>query len=330
MNIENPSVTPYNSAGTEIGTAAAPVRVDPTGSTAQPVSGSVTANIGTSGSLALDATLTGGTQKAIVRGGAKGATAAADATTTAEGADHQAVDVQIMHGGAAKDPTQIRSLTAGTDAVTVSGTATVSGTVTANIGTSGSLALDATLTGGTAKSIVRGAAKGATAAADATTTAEGADHQALDVQIMGGGVAAGVDAQNHQYVAGKSATGVAPSSNPVSVSGVDGGGLKRSFLTDTAGRVTIAPKAGTSSVTSVASSATNVTILAANASRLGASIQNDSTQILYLKLGATASATSYTVRMVSQAHYEVPFGYTGIIDGIWVSANGSARVTELT
>jgi len=47
---------------------------------------------------------------------------------------------------------------------------------------------------------------------------------------------AGVDAQNHQYVAGKSATGVAPSSNPVSISGVDGGGLKRIILLDTAGR----------------------------------------------------------------------------------------------
>jgi hypothetical protein len=55
--------------------------------------------------------LTDGTQKAIVRGGAKGATAAADLTGTAQGADHQALDVQIMHGGAAKDPTQIRALT---------------------------------------------------------------------------------------------------------------------------------------------------------------------------------------------------------------------------
>lgn len=64
------------------------------------------------GALALDATLTGGTQQAIARGGAKGATTAATVTSTAEGADHQALDVQIYHGGAAKDPTQIRALTA--------------------------------------------------------------------------------------------------------------------------------------------------------------------------------------------------------------------------
>lgn len=95
----------------EAGTATDPLRVDPTGTTTQPVSGTVTANIGTTGGLALDATLTGGTAKAIVRGGAKGATVAADVTSTAEGADHQSLDVQIYHGGVAKDPTQIRALT---------------------------------------------------------------------------------------------------------------------------------------------------------------------------------------------------------------------------
>ena len=53
-------------------------------------------------------------------------------------------------------------------------------------------------------------------------------------------------------------------------------------------------------------------------------------QILYVKFGTTASATSYTVKMVADAYYEVPFGYTGRIDGIWASANGNARVTEMT
>lgn len=61
----------------------------------QPVSGTLTANIGTSGSLALDATLTGGTQKAIARGGAKGSTSAADVTSSASGANHQLLDVAI-------------------------------------------------------------------------------------------------------------------------------------------------------------------------------------------------------------------------------------------
>lgn len=116
----------------EAGTSTDPLRVDPTGTTTQPVSdgggsltvdGTVTANVGTTGGLALDATLTGGTSKAIVRGGAKGATAAADVTSTAEGADHQALDVQIYHGGAAKDPTQIRALTSADVVTSAQGTA---------------------------------------------------------------------------------------------------------------------------------------------------------------------------------------------------------------
>lgn len=96
--------------------ASGDLKVDGSGVT-QPVSGTVTANIGTSGSLALDATLTGGSQKAIVRGGAKGATSTADVTSTAEGADHQALDVQVYHGGTAINPTQIRALASGTDSV---------------------------------------------------------------------------------------------------------------------------------------------------------------------------------------------------------------------
>jgi hypothetical protein len=47
---------------------------------------------------------TDGSQKAIARGAAKGATTAADVTSTAQGSDHQSLDVQIYHGGAAVNP----------------------------------------------------------------------------------------------------------------------------------------------------------------------------------------------------------------------------------
>ncbi len=92
---------------------------------------------------------------------------------------------------------------------------------------------------------------------------------------------------------------------------------------------------GTGTASNVSSLNTNQTILAANAARLGATIANDSTQILYLKLGSSSSSTSYTVQMAGStsggiAYYEVPFDYTGIITGTWASANGNARVTELT
>jgi hypothetical protein len=89
-------------------------------------------------------------------------------------------------------------------------------------------------------------------------------------------------------------------------------------------------RAGTSAVTSVTASATNQTLLSANANRLGATVFNDSSSLLYLKLGATASATSHTIQVPSFGYYELPFSYSGIIDGIWATATGAARVTELT
>lgn len=91
-----------------------------------------------------------------------------------------------------------------------------------------------------------------------------------------------------------------------------------------------AGSATTATLANVAGSASSVTLIAANTSRKGATIQNDSTAILYVKFGSTASSTSYTVLMQPQSYYEVPGGYTGIITGIWASATGNARVTELT
>jgi hypothetical protein len=84
----------------------------------------------------------------------------------------------------------------------------------------------------------------------------------------------------------------------------------------------------TTTTSTVAGSASSVTVLAANGGRKGATIVNDSTVLLYLKLGTTASATDYTVKMAADQYYEVPFNYTGRIDGIWASATGNARITE--
>lgn len=82
-------------------------------------------------------------------------------------------------------------------------------------------------------------------------------------------------------------------------------------------------------VSSVAGSVTSVTLLASNKRRKGATVTNDSSSYLYLKFGSTASTTSYTVLMAPYAYYEVPFEYNGEISGIWVSATGSARLTEV-
>lgn len=91
--------------------------------------------------------------------------------------------------------------------------------------------------------------------------------------------------------------------------------------------------ATTGTTSQVASSATAVTILASNANRRGATIVNDSSAVLYLVLSSTTPTSSvYTVALDAKgtvgAYYEVPAGYTGIIKGIWASANGNAVVTE--
>jgi len=90
------------------------------------------------------------------------------------------------------------------------------------------------------------------------------------------------------------------------------------------------PTAATSNVTSKARSNASQTFLVLNASRKGATIYNDSGALLYIKFGAVATSSDFTVRLASQSYYEVPFSYTGRIDGIWASAGaGNALITEL-
>lgn len=94
---------------------------------------------------------------------------------------------------------------------------------------------------------------------------------------------------------------------------------------------TIPDKTNTSTLANVLSSATSVTLQASNTSRIGLLIFNDSAQSLFVKFGATASSTSYTVKILAGGYYEMPQPiYTGTVDGIWVAADGSARMTELT
>lgn len=84
------------------------------------------------------------------------------------------------------------------------------------------------------------------------------------------------------------------------------------------------------SQTSVASSASSVSLIAANAARKGLIIQNTSTAILYILLGGgTATATTaHSVQIASNGYYDIG-GFTGAVSGIWASANGQANITEL-
>jgi hypothetical protein len=95
---------------------------------------------------------------------------------------------------------------------------------------------------------------------------------------------------------------------------------------------TQANRPATTALTSVSYSATSTTILAANTSRIGASIVNTSASILYLLMNSgTASSTNFTVVLYQNGYYEVPFGSTSAIKGIWASGSGGAAiVTEYT
>jgi len=87
-----------------------------------------------------------------------------------------------------------------------------------------------------------------------------------------------------------------------------------------------------SSATNSSPSVTTVStsILAANVNRLGATIYNEGPDICYVKLGAIASLTSYSLQIVVGGYYEIPFAYTGAIDGITLIGTAQQRVTELS
>jgi hypothetical protein len=91
-----------------------------------------------------------------------------------------------------------------------------------------------------------------------------------------------------------------------------------------------------SATSTVAGAASSTSLLASNASRSGATLFNEQPtdgtgEILFLLLDAAAASTSnYTVQVPINSYYEVPFGYTGEIRGIWGAAVGDVRVTELT
>jgi len=102
------------------------------------------------------------------------------------------------------------------------------------------------------------------------------------------------------------------------------------FWLDRRGRQVVTMQAGTATLANVSGATSSTTLIAANTLRKGATIHNDSTAILYLKFGSAASSTSFTIKMFEDDYYEVPYGYSGIITGIWASATGAARCTEIS
>lgn len=106
---------------------------------------------------------------------------------------------------------------------------------------------------------------------------------------------------------------------------------------DTAGNLRVSGtvvtnKATTSSVTSVTptSNANNV-LLTATATRVFASVYNDTNKTIYIKCGTTASTASYTVQLFKGSYWEVPVDWTGELDAFApASTTGNIVITELT
>lgn len=185
---------------------------------------------------------------------------------------------------------------------------TVDGTVTANAGTNLNTSLLALESGGNLATIA-----GKDFATQTTLAA-------INAKLVSGTDIGDVTINN---AAGAAAVNIQDGGNTITVDGTV-------TATPTGTYNTKPTPSTTATLSNVAGSASSVTVLALNTARLGATIVNDSTSRVYLKFGSSASTTSYSYTLFQYETLEVPFGYTGIITGIWDSATGSARVTELT
>lgn len=137
-------------------------------------------------------------------------------------------------------------------------------------------------------------------------------------QIVQGGNTALVSPSGGLLVAGLSAVGVAPASNPVSISGVDGGGLKRNILTDTSGRVEI----NTAQSLPLPSGASTETTLAAISAKLPTSIgQKTSAASLGVVFASDQSALPAATRTpvgFVRNNYNTATGGTNVTSGAYV------------
>lgn len=119
---------------------------------------------------------------------------------------------------------------------------------------------------------------------------------------------------------------VCPGEDPLVVVAAD---LDIRPLTCETDSVTVCQPEVTATFSSVAASLTNVTLLAANPNRKRAILFMDGTSTAFVKFGAVASTTSFSIKIPTQTYYELTFGYVGVIDAIWSGTiNGSVRITE--
>lgn len=122
--------------------------------------------------------------------------------------------------------------------------------------------------------------------------------------------------------------------NGVAVStgnGVVGTGVQRvAIASDNSPVSTLAPSVASAALSNATNSNSTFTVIAANASRKGLIIHNDSTTTCFYAFAATSSNTAFTLRLTNQSSYSMqPPIYTGVVSAICNATNGASRVTEL-
>lgn len=109
--------------------------------------------------------------------------------------------------------------------------------------------------------------------------------------------------------------------NPLSIDLA--GNLRVSAITNKA-------TASTVTQTSITANSNNV-LLASNGARVFVSVYNATNKTLYIKLGTTASLTSYSIQLFTGSYWEIPNDWTGEIDAFSpLGASGFVYVTELS
>ena len=99
-------------------------------------------------------------------------------------------------------------------------------------------------------------------------------------------------------------------------------------IVNASGAIQTSKNGPTSTTSNVASSVTVVTLKVANAIRVKLVVMHDdAASTLYVKEGATATATDFTYKLLPGDTLIID-DYTGIVTGIWSAATGTARVTE--
>lgn len=308
------------------------------------VDGTITANIGTTNGLALDTTLaaqsmvdnagfTDGTSRIVPAGYILDETAGT-ALTENDGAaariDSKRAQIVVIEDATTRG--QRLTITA-SNAMKVDGSAVtqpVSGTITANQGTSpwvtnitqfGSSAV-VTGTGASGAGIPR-----VTVANDSNIIVSQATAANLNATVVGTATDNTTNSTAKLPVMAAKANTSAPSwtdGNMVPLSTDTSGNLR------VTGNVTV-DKSSTSTITSVAGSTSNTSILASNTSRILATVYNGTNKTMYLALASTASTSSYTIQMDAGSYWELPITYTGAISAVWANGvSGNALVTELT